>query len=138
MAFSPDGKKILTGSADQTAILWDINGSIDQVFSGYKSYVASVAFSPDGQNVLIGMDDGSIRFYPVKMSYKKYNKLDEYEKLTSFDKLQYNITDIKNIRSSDNEKELLQASEYYLNETIQSGSGEKSKYLNYAVELYNK
>jgi len=138
VAFSPDGKKILTGSADQTAILWNINGSIDQIFSGYKSYVTSVAFSPDGQSILIGMDDGSIRFYPVKMSYNNYYKSDEYEKLTSFDKLQYNITDIKNIRSSDNEKELMQSSEYYINEAIQSVSGEKSKYLNYAVELYNK
>jgi hypothetical protein len=100
--------------------------------------VASVAFSPDGQNVLIGMDDGSIRFYPVKMPYKNYKKSDEYEKLTSFDKLQYNITDIRNIRRSDNEKELLQASEYYISEAIQSRPVEKSKYLNYAVELYNK
>jgi hypothetical protein len=138
VAFSPDGKKILTGSADQTAILWNINGSIDQVFSGYKSYVTSVAFSSDGKIVLTGMDDGSIRFYPVKMSYNNYNKSDKYEKLTSFDKLQYNISDIRNIRSSVNEKELMQASEYYINEAIQSASGEKSKYLNYAVELYNK
>jgi WD40 repeat protein len=138
VAFSPDGKKILTGSADQTAILWDINGSIDQVFSGYKSYVTSVAFSPDGQHILIGMDNSSIRLYPVKMPYNNYNKTDKYEKLNSFDKLQYNITNINNIRSSDNEKELLEASKYYINEAIQSGMDEKSKYLRYAVELYNK
>ena len=35
-------------------------------------------------------------------------------------------------------KNCLQASEYYINEAIQSRSVEKSKYLNYAVELYNK
>jgi WD40 repeat protein/energy-coupling factor transporter ATP-binding protein EcfA2 len=137
-AFSPDGKKILTGSADQTAILWDINGNIDQVFSGYKSYVTSVAFSPDGKSILIGMDNGSIRLYPVKMSYKSYNKTDKYEKLSSFDKLEYNITDINKIRRSDNEKTLLQASQYYVNEATQSGMRDKSKYLSYAVELYNK
>jgi hypothetical protein len=50
----------------------------------------------------------------------------------------YNLTDINKIRSSTNEKDLLQASEYYINEAIQSGTGEKIKYLNYAVELYNK
>ena len=138
VAFSSDGKKILTGSADQTAILWDINGNIDQVFSGYKSYVTSVAFSPDGKSILIGMDNGSIRLYPIKMSYSNYNRIDKYEKLSAFDKLEYNITDINNIRSSDNEKVLLQASQYYVNEAIQSGMSEKSKYLNYAVELYNK
>jgi FOG: WD40 repeat len=138
VAFSPDGKKILTGSADQTAILWDINGNINQVFSGYKSYVTSVAFSPDGQSILTGMENGSIRLYPVKMSYNNFNKTGKYEKLNSFDKLQYNITDINNIRSSDNEKELLQASDYYINEAILNGMSDKNKYLNYAVELYNK
>ena len=100
--------------------------------------MTSVAFSPDGQSILIGMDNGSIRLYPVKMSYNNYKKTDKYEKLSSFDKLQYNITDINNIRGSDNEKALLQASEYYINEAIQSGMSEKSKYLNYAVELYTK
>ncbi len=138
VTFSADGKKILTGSADQTAILWDINGNIDQVFSGYKSYVTSVAFSPDGQSILVGMDNGSIRSYPVKKSYFSFSKIDKYEKLNSFDKLQYNINDINSIRSSDNEKVLLQASEFYINEAIQGGIGERSKYLNFAIELYNK
>ena len=138
VAFSPDGKKILTGSSDQTAILWDIDGNIDQVFSGYKSYVTSVAFSPDGQSILIGMDNGSTRLYPIKMSYKNYNKIDRYEKLTSFDKLLYGITDINSVKSSGDEKTLLQASEYNLNEAIQSGTNEKSKYLDNAIEIYNK
>jgi WD40 repeat protein len=138
VTFSPDGKKILTGSADQTAILWDINGNIDQVFSGYKSYVTSVAFSPDGQSILIGMDNGIVRLYPVKMSYYNYNKIDKYEKLTSFDKLLYNITDINSVKSSEDEKTLLQAAEYNLSEAIQSGTNEKSKYLDNAIEIYKK
>lgn len=84
------------------------------------------------------MDDGSIRLYQVKMSYKNYYKLNKYEKLNSFDKLLYNITDINNIRSSGNEKELLETCDYLLNEAIQSGTGEKSNYLEKAIELYNK
>jgi hypothetical protein len=84
------------------------------------------------------MDNGSIRLYPVKMTYNNYNKTDKYEKLSAFDKLEYNITDINKIRSSDNEKALLQASQYCVNEAIQSGMSEKSKYLNYAVDLYHK
>jgi WD40 repeat protein len=138
VAFSPDGKKFLTGSADQTAILWDINGNIDQVFSGYKSYVTSVAFSPDGKSILIGMDNGSIRRYPIKMPYYNFNKINKYEKLSSFDKLLYNITDINSVSSSKDEKTLLQASDYNINEAIQSGMSEKSKYLNNAIGLYNK
>jgi len=138
VAFSPDGKKILTGSADQTAILWDINGNIDQVFSGYKSYVTSVVFSPDGQSILIGMDNGSTRLYPVKMAYDSYNRIDKYEKLTSFDKLLYSIADINSVKNFGDENTLLQASEYYLSEAVQSSTNEKSKYLSNAIEIYKK
>jgi hypothetical protein len=138
VAFSPDGKKILAGSADQTAILWDIKGNIDQVFSGYKSYVSSVGFSPDGQSILVGLDNGIIRVYPVKMPYLTFNKINKYEKLTSFDKLLYNITDFTNIISSTGENTLLQASDYYINEAIQSGISEKNRYLNNAIEICNK
>jgi WD40 repeat protein len=138
VAFSPDGKKILAGSADQTAILWNIQGNIDQVFSGDKSYVRSVVFSPDGQHILIGLDNGNVRLYPVKMPFQSFYKKDKYEKLNSFDKLLYNITDINKIKSSENESAIMQASDYYINEAIQSGSSEKSKYLNNAIDLYNK
>ena len=138
VAFSPDGSKLLAGSADQTAILWNIQGNIEQVFSGDNSYVRSVAFSPDGQHILIGLDNGNIRMYPVKMSFQSFYKKDKYEQLNSFDKLLFNITDINKIKSSENESAILQASEYYVNEAIQSGSNEKSKYLNNAIDLYNK
>jgi WD40 repeat protein len=136
--FSPDGKKILTGSADQTAILWDIDGRIDQVFSGYRSYVTAVAFSPDGQTILIGMDNGSIRTFPVKKPYQTFHELNNYEKLTSFDKLQYDIIRFNTILGSDDKISLQQAAEYYMNEAIQSGTGEKGKYLSNAIEFYNK
>jgi WD40 repeat protein len=138
VAFSPDGKKILTGSADQTAILWDINGNIDQIFSGYNSYVTSVAFSADGQSILTGLDDGRIRLYPVKMPYADFHKINNYERLTSFDKLQYNIVDFDSIKKSRHGNDLLEASEYYINESIRSDRTEKSKYLNNAIGLYNQ
>ena len=138
VAFSPDGKKILAGSADQTVILWDINGNVDQVFSGDKSYVRSVVFSPDGQHILLGLDNGNARIYSVKMKFPDFYKKDKYEKLNSFDKLLYNITDINKIKSSKDVNAILQAADYYINEAIQSGSSEKVMYLNNAIELYNK
>ena len=33
---------------------------------------------------------------------------------------------------------MLQASDFYINEALQGGIGERSKYLNFAVEIYNK
>src|SRR5258708_22048904 len=48
VAFSPDGKHILTGSFDHTARLWDVDsGQLVRTFSGHTDWVLSVAFSPD-------------------------------------------------------------------------------------------
>ena len=57
VAFSPDGTRVLTGSDDNTARLWDAtNGAQIRVFSGHGADVNSVAFSPDGTRVLTGGD----------------------------------------------------------------------------------
>lgn len=56
VAASPDGKWVLTGSADGTAILWDIaTGQALRTFAPCTSGVTSVAFSPDGKQVLLGV-----------------------------------------------------------------------------------
>lgn len=60
IAFSPDGKYILTGSTDHTAKLWDLHGHEIQTFTGHTSGVNSVAFSPDGKRVLTGSRDSTV------------------------------------------------------------------------------
>jgi WD40 repeat protein/tetratricopeptide (TPR) repeat protein len=62
MAFSPDGKMILTGSWDSTAQLWDAAtgqplGSPIKHPEGFRS----VAFSPDGRTILTGCGDHKAR-----------------------------------------------------------------------------
>ena len=57
VAFSPDGNRILTGSWDKTACLWDLHGNVLQVFKGHESEVNSVAFSRDGESILTGSLD---------------------------------------------------------------------------------
>ena len=59
VAFAPDGQTILTGSGDNTAILWDLQGKPLQIFSGYTDDVTAVAFAPDGQSILTGSADGT-------------------------------------------------------------------------------
>ena len=49
VAFSPDGKQVLTGSDDYTAKLWDRSGREIQSFKGHSYPIKSVAFSPDGK-----------------------------------------------------------------------------------------
>jgi len=64
VTFSPDGTKVLTGSNDKTARLWDAaSGAEIRTFIGHTSSVESVAFSPDGTRVLSGSVDGSARLW---------------------------------------------------------------------------
>ncbi|MFN0173794.1 MAG: caspase family protein, partial [Saprospiraceae bacterium] len=65
VAFSPDGKTVLTGSLDYTAKLWDLNGREIQSFSGHAEEVESVAFSPDGKTVLTGSWDNTAKLWDL-------------------------------------------------------------------------
>ncbi len=55
VAFSPDGKYVLTGSDDHSARLWNVKTAKEvRQFRGHTSPINSVAFSPDGRLVLTG------------------------------------------------------------------------------------
>jgi len=52
VAFSPDDKTLLSGSADGTARLWDVvTGQELLTLKGHKSTVSLVAFAPDGKRL---------------------------------------------------------------------------------------
>src|ERR1700732_5116023 len=66
VAFSPDGARVLTGSADKTARLWDAaTGKEIRGFTGHEDVVMSAAFSPHGARVLTGSQDETARLWDI-------------------------------------------------------------------------
>ncbi len=65
VAFSPDSKFVLTGSADITARLWEVETGNEVRQFRHSNLVHSVAFSPDGRHVLTGSNDKIARLWEV-------------------------------------------------------------------------
>jgi WD40 repeat protein len=67
VAFSPDGKRVVTGSFDHTARVWDLSDATRAatVLAGGGGRVWSVAFSRDGKRVATGSDDGMARVWDL-------------------------------------------------------------------------
>jgi WD40 repeat protein len=67
VAFSPNGKQIVSSSIDNTIKLWDTEtGKEIRTFSGHSSGVRSVMFSPDGKTIVSGSADKTIKIWDVE------------------------------------------------------------------------
>ena len=49
LCFSQDGERIITGSADRTLIIWNINGTPIKTFKAHDSFIEDVDISPSGR-----------------------------------------------------------------------------------------
>ena len=60
-AFTPDGRTVVTTSADHTTIVWDVrSGTQLDELTGQSDIVTQQAISPDGQTLYTGSQDGTV------------------------------------------------------------------------------
>ncbi len=66
VSFSPDGRWVLSGSDDGTAVVWNTATRTRQaVLNGQTDAVVAAAFSPDGSRIVTASDDGTARLWHV-------------------------------------------------------------------------
>ena len=75
-AFSPDGRRFVTGARGGIAQLWS---TMDRTPVGHpmihRGWVTAVAFSPDGETILTGTDDGTVRFWDASDAAPRFRTL---------------------------------------------------------------
>ena len=77
-AFSPDGKRIVSASADNTVRIWDVEtGKEIRKFEKHTDQVNSAAFSPDGKRIVSASDDKTVRIWNAETG-EEIHRFEEY------------------------------------------------------------
>ncbi|WP_052890564.1 WD40 repeat domain-containing serine/threonine protein kinase [Thermogemmatispora carboxidivorans] len=64
VAWSPDGRRLASGSDDGTVQVWEADtGKQLLTYRGHSAGVQSVAWSPDGRRLASGSDDGTVQVW---------------------------------------------------------------------------
>ena len=83
IAFSKDGKYILSASRDSTAKLWNLNGKLIKQFKD-PSQLSCADISPDGKHIVTASRDGNTRLWNLDGQVVKEFKSNSYVEAVVF------------------------------------------------------
>ncbi|KAH8802296.1 hypothetical protein DL96DRAFT_765240 [Flagelloscypha sp. PMI_526] len=84
VAFSPDGHRVVSGSADVTVRIWDAeSGRQLRKLDGHRDFVLSVAFSPDGKYIVSGSHDNTVLIWVVESGRQLHQLKGHHDSVTS-------------------------------------------------------
>ena len=66
VAFTPDGKQIVTGSWSGTARVWDARSGRETLVLPANDAIFAVAVSPDGKRIALGCYDSTARVWDTR------------------------------------------------------------------------
>jgi WD40 repeat protein len=64
-AISADGRRIASGSINNTIRVWDKSGELVRVLSGHTNAVEHLRFTPDGRFLVSSSRDASLRIWDL-------------------------------------------------------------------------
>jgi WD40 repeat protein len=85
IAFSPDGKYVLSGSEDNNIRLWEVaTGREIRTFAGHSDDIIKAVFSPDGKQIISVSEDYSIKGWDIFSGGVLYSITGDFHEAVSF------------------------------------------------------
>ncbi len=90
VAFHPDGIHLVSGSTDQTLILWDVRtGKPLHQFRGHTQTVSGVAWKPGEATIVSAANDGNVKVWNKTSSSEEARELGESTYILPYARLVY-------------------------------------------------